>query len=61
MRLVALWDQTARLALNDLGVRQDVDTSRIRQVLDWSPRGLPEMVTSMADSMISNGIVSTKK
>jgi nucleoside-diphosphate-sugar epimerase len=57
LRIVALWDKTAQLALNDLGVRQDLDNSRIRTVLGWQPRGLEEMVVSMADSMIEHGIV----
>ena len=61
LRLVALWDKTAQLALNDLGVQQNVDTSKIRRVLNWQPRDLHEMVTSMADSMIEQGIVKTKK
>ena len=57
LRIVALWDRTARLALNDLGVRQTIDSSRIRQVLGWKPRGLAEMVVSMADTMVAHGIV----
>jgi len=61
LRLVALWDKTARLALNDLGVEQNVDTTRIRSTLNWEPRDLREMVTSMADSMIEYGIVKPKK
>lgn len=61
LRLVALWDETAQLALNDLGVRQDLDTSKIRDELGWSPRGLDEMVTSMADSMIEHSIVKAGK
>lgn len=60
LRLVALWDKTARLALNDLGVEQNVDTSQIRSALKWEPRDLREMVTSMADSMIEHGIVKKK-
>ncbi len=61
LRMVALWDKTAQLALNDLGVRQDVDTSKIRNDLRWTPRGLDEMVVSMADSMIEHGIVKAGK
>jgi nucleoside-diphosphate-sugar epimerase len=60
LRLVAMWDKTAQLALNDLGVEQNVDTTRIRTVLNWQPRDLREMVTSMADSMIEQGIVKLK-
>jgi len=60
LRVFALWDRTARLALNDLGVRQDLDSSRIRQVLGWEPRGLEEMTTAMADSMIRYGVVKLR-
>ena len=60
LRLVALWDKTAKLALNDLGVEQNVDTAKIRSTLGWTPRDLNEMVTSMADSMIAQGIVKSK-
>jgi dihydroflavonol-4-reductase len=61
MRAVALFDKTARLALNDLGVRQDIDNSKIVRDLHWQPRTLEEMVTSMADSMIAHGVVKPKK
>jgi dihydroflavonol-4-reductase len=61
MRIVAMFDKTARLALNDLGVRQDLDTSKITHDLQWHPRGLEEMVTSMADSMIAHGVVTPHK
>jgi dihydroflavonol-4-reductase len=57
MRTVALWDRTARLGLNDLGVRQDVDSTKIRSVLAWQPRNLTEMTVAMADSMIEYGVV----
>jgi nucleoside-diphosphate-sugar epimerase len=61
LKVVALWDKTAQLALNDLGVRQDIDNAKIRRVLGWQPRGLEEMVVSMADSMIEHGIVKAGK
>lgn len=58
MRIVALFDRTARLALNDLGVRQDVDNSKIKQVLGWKPRGLEDMVVSMGESFIRYGVIT---
>ncbi|MBI4883772.1 MAG: aldehyde reductase [Actinobacteria bacterium] len=60
MRFVALFDRTARLALNNLGVRQEIDNSRIRTVLNWTPRGAEEMVVAMAESMIDLGVVAPK-
>lgn len=58
MHLVALFDKTARLGLNDLGVQQNIDNSRIKSVLNWQPRELEEMVEAMGNSFIEYGIVS---
>jgi nucleoside-diphosphate-sugar epimerase len=60
LRAVALWDGTAKLALNDLGVHQDVDNTQIRDVLGWQPHDLREMTVSMADSMVRYGVVTPK-
>ncbi len=61
IRIMALFDATVRLALNDLGTTQTVSNDHIREVLGWSPRGLEEMTTSMADSMIRYGVVKGAK
>jgi nucleoside-diphosphate-sugar epimerase len=60
LRAVALWDGTAKLALNDLGVHQDVDSTEIRDVLGWQPHDLHEMTVSMADSMVRYGVVTPR-
>jgi nucleoside-diphosphate-sugar epimerase len=60
LRAVALWDGTAKLALNDLGARQDVDSTQIRDVLGWQPHDLREMTVSMADSMVRHGVVTPR-
>lgn len=57
LRVVSVWDRTARLAVHDLGKRQDVSCRRARQVLGWRPRPLEEMIVAMADSMIVHGVV----
>ena len=57
MKVVSLWDKTARLAVQELGLRQDLSNQRAKDVLGWKPRGLTEMVTAMADSMIARGVV----
>lgn len=59
-RAAALFDSSLRPALANLGRRYQVDNRRIREVLDWQPRGLEEMVTDLADSLIRYGIVETK-
>ena len=38
LRLVAVWDKTARLAIQELGKRQDLSNARARTVLGWQPR-----------------------
>lgn len=57
VRIVAIFDKTARLGLNDLGKRQDVDNTRIKRELDWKPRSLEEMVVSMGESLIEHEVV----
>lgn len=57
LRTVSLWDKTARLAIQELGKRQDVSNQRARDVLHWQPRGLETMVVDMGESMIAHGVV----
>jgi nucleoside-diphosphate-sugar epimerase len=61
VKTMAIFDKTVRLALNDLDTTQNVDNTKIRTVLNWRPRDLVEMTTSMADSMIEYGVVRPKK
>lgn len=57
LRLVSLWDRTARLAVQELGKRQDLSNARARAVLGFAPRSLETMVVDMAESMIALGAV----
>ncbi len=57
VRLAALIDKPVRVILYELGTLPRVDNSRIKAALDWQPRGLEEMVTAMADSMIEHKVV----
>lgn len=57
MRIVAIYDKAARLAVGDLGQRQDISNGRIKEVLGWKPRPLNEMVVAMGDSLIEHGVV----
>ena len=50
MKFMAIFDLTARLGLNDLGVRQDIDNSKIKKMFDWKPRSLEEMVVAMGNN-----------
>lgn len=58
LRVVALFDKTAALAVQELGKRQDLDTTRIQSVLGWQPRGLEEMVVAMGESLIEHRVVT---
>lgn len=57
LKLVSTWDRTARLAVQELGKRQDLSNQRARELLGWNPRSLQEMVVSMGESMIQHGVV----
>jgi nucleoside-diphosphate-sugar epimerase len=61
VRAMAIFDKTVRLALNDLDTSQNVDNTKLRTVLQWRPRDLTEMTTSMADTMIEYGVVRAKR
>ena len=58
LRLVGVWDKTARMVVPELGKRQDVSSTRARTILNWKPRNLETMVVDMAESMIKLGIVN---
>lgn len=60
LKLVATWDKTARLAVPELGKRQNVSTQKARQVLGFAPRSLEEMVVAMGESMIERGVVRAR-
>ncbi len=60
LRTVSIWDKTARLAIQELGKRQDVSSARARDVLGWKPRSLEAMVVDMGESMIAHGAVSAR-
>jgi len=57
VRLAAVFDKTVRLVVNDLGRRFKISNDRIKEVLDWKPHSLEEMVVAMAESMIEHGVV----
>ena len=58
VRIVALFDPTAKLVVADLGRVRQVSNERLRRVLNWQPRSLEEMTVSMGETMIEQGIVS---
>jgi nucleoside-diphosphate-sugar epimerase len=50
--ILAIFVKPARLTLQSLNRKVHLDSSRIRKTLNWKPRGLEEMLVSMAESMI---------
>lgn len=57
VRLAAVFDKTVRLVVNDLGRQYKISNERIKEMLDWEPRSLEEMVVAMAESMIEHSVV----
>jgi dihydroflavonol-4-reductase len=58
VRIVAIFDPTVKTVVSDLGRVRNVSNDRIRRVLNWQPHSLEEMVVSMGETMIQQGIVS---
>jgi nucleoside-diphosphate-sugar epimerase len=57
IRLVAIFDRTARLAIPELGPQRRYSCARAEQVLGWKGRSLEEMTVAMGESMIEFGVV----
>ena len=57
VRLVALFDPTVRSAVSELGRVQNFSNAQIRDVLQWQPHTLEEMVVTMGESMVEHGVV----
>jgi nucleoside-diphosphate-sugar epimerase len=58
VRIVAMFDPTVKTVVSDLGRVRQVSSERIRNELSWQPHTLEEMVVSMGETMIEQGIVS---
>ncbi len=57
IRIVARFDKTVQLAVGNLGKRSDISSEHIRNVLNWQPHSVEEMVVAMGESMIEHDIV----
>jgi nucleoside-diphosphate-sugar epimerase len=57
IRATSLFDKTTRLVVQELGKRQDIDSTKIRDRLGWKPRGLEETVVDTGESLIAHGLV----
>ncbi|HAP77568.1 MAG TPA: aldehyde reductase [Acidimicrobiaceae bacterium] len=61
LRLVALWDKTAALALGDLSNPQRVDNAKVTALLGRPLRDLRTATVAMADSLERYGHVAPKR
>jgi nucleoside-diphosphate-sugar epimerase len=50
-RLAALLDAQTRVVIPDLGKREDIDSTKAKVVLDWSPRDVTETILDTAKSL----------
>lgn len=57
IRFRAIFDKTTRLVIKDLGRHNNISNERIKNILNWKPRTLEEMVVAMGESMIEHGVV----
>jgi dihydroflavonol-4-reductase len=48
-------DPTLRTVRDEIGKTMRFDNTRIKQTLQWQPRSLPDMVLSMAVTLIAHG------
>lgn len=60
LRMSALFDKSAALALNDVSNPMDIDAGPVIELLGRPLRDLPEMAVAMADSLIDYGLVTQK-
>jgi nucleoside-diphosphate-sugar epimerase len=52
LRLVGMYDKTAKLAVPEINLRMDLSRERATRILNWEPRSPETTVTDMADSFI---------
>ena len=57
MRATALFDPVIRSVTYELGVRRDVDVSKLRDVLGIQLRSRREAIIATADSLIAQGVI----
>jgi dihydroflavonol-4-reductase len=57
VRTVGLFDPTVRMIVRDLGVSYEIDNSKIRRDLNWSPRDIDRTVLDTAESLRAHGVV----
>jgi dihydroflavonol-4-reductase len=61
LKLVAKFDKTVALALNDLSRPHHIDNAKVTALLGRPLRGLEEMTLAMAESLIEYSLVKPKK
>ncbi|MCW9033475.1 MAG: aldehyde reductase [Rhodospirillales bacterium] len=54
---IANFDKTVRMVVSGLGKKNVMDSSRIRNELDWNPRDINQTICETADSLIEHKVV----
>ena len=57
VRIVALWDSTARQIVPQLGKRSDATSAKAERVLSWSPRSAEESIIAAGESLLELGLI----
>lgn len=61
VKLMALWDDAAKLTAGELGKRQDVSDARVRETFAFTPRDVKQALIDMGESMIQLGVVAAPR
>ena len=59
VRLVALWDPTARSIVPQLGVKREATSEKARRLLGWSPRSNEEAIVATGESLVRLRLVKS--
>lgn len=57
IRIVALWDSTARLIVPELGKRKDATAAKAERLLGWHPRTAEQSIIASGESLLELGLI----
>ena len=57
LRIVAIFDKSARQIVPELGKRKDATADKARRVLGWQPRSAEDAVAATAESLVALGLL----
>ncbi|XZG69110.1 SDR family oxidoreductase [Chitinibacteraceae bacterium HSL-7] len=59
VHLQALFDPLTRLALAELGLKNEVSNTKAQRVLGWHPRPEADAIVACAESLLAQGLIET--